>query len=102
MKDFDFPRDPNSAFFHITTDAIRDAVMTLAEGTDTRRYEVRNRYFQAMVEGKGGWDIVEMLKLGAVSAFMKGIDDTDYNAALVKQALVDYGWHVDPANSLSR
>jgi len=88
----DFPRDPTSSFNHIKADAVRDAVIALAEGVFDRPGDAHSNDFQTMLDGEGGWNVIEVLKIGAASAFLKGLDESDYNAALVKQALADRGW----------
>jgi len=95
----EFPRDPNSSFNHITRSAIRSAVVALAEGVIGQTQDAQSRDFHLMLKEQGGWNAIEVLKIGAVCAFMKGLDETDYNAALVKQALADYGWIPLDANS---
>lgn len=88
----DFPRDPLSSYGHISSDAIRESVIALAEGVYPVADTAPSASYQAMTTGAGGWHVVEMLKLGAVCAFVKGLDGSDYNAALVRQGLADYGW----------
>ncbi len=91
----DFPRDPNSSFNHIDNEAIRVAVISLVDGIDATLHGGFSSDFSAMVAGDKSWNVVNMLKLGAICAFVKGLDDADYNAALIKQGLADRGWSPD-------
>ena len=88
----DFPRDHNSSYNLIESDAIRKAILELADGLEHVEGVRSNRSFVAMEAEQGGWHVVEALKIGAICAFMKGLGTEDYSAALVRQALSDYGW----------
>jgi hypothetical protein len=91
MTDFSFPRDPDSAFDHITGAAIRASVLKLAEGLEDRF--ASDRHFDAIQRDLGGWNVVEVLRTGAVCVIVKGLDPTvDYDAALVRQGLIDHGF----------
>jgi hypothetical protein len=93
MSDFPpFPRDPKSAFDHITGDAIRASVLRLAEGMEDEIARRNEHFLLARNPALFGWNVVDVLNAGALCAFVKGIDpETDYDAALVRQALIDHG-----------
>lgn len=105
MADFKFPRDPNSRFDHITFQAVSDSVRRLLEGLEQAFFH-DDRNVRMWLRGEQGWDVVDLLKVGAACAFLKKIDpETDYDAALVHQALsdrlsVDRG--IDPETMKSR
>lgn len=93
---FSFPRNEKSAFKHITIDAVTASVKALIEGCPSavRRAQVGNdRQVATMLAGLGGWDVIEVLKAAAACALMQGLDTTNYNLALVRQALLDYYEH---------
>ena len=87
MTDFNFPRDSNSNFNHITGEAVEDAVRHLLEGLEEAFFN-DDLNIKVWLRGEQGVGITELLKVGAACAFLKKLDpDTDYDAALVHQAL---------------
>lgn len=87
MTAFEFPRDPNSAFDLITADAVRNSALRLVEGMEGA---FESPSMDAMLGDMGGWDIIEVLQAASACAFLKGVDPrTDYDAALVRQALAE-------------
>lgn len=88
-----FPRDPNSAFNHITSEAIGQSVQSLlTDGFRQRALDGNDRHIKALLDGVGAWNIIEVLKVGATCAFLNGLGEEDYHAALLRQALRDHGF----------
>jgi hypothetical protein len=105
MAEFKFPRDADSRFNHITFQAVSDSVRRLLEGLE-QAFVHDDLNVRRWLRGEQGWDVSELLKVGAACAFLKKLDpETDYDAALVHQALsdrlsVDRG--IDPESMTSR
>jgi hypothetical protein len=86
---FEFPRNPNSSMNLIELSAMRTSVTALTQ--DMAAAFSNNRDFSIFHRDESGYNIPAVLQVAAVCAFLKGISpDTDYDAALVKQALRDY------------
>jgi hypothetical protein len=89
---YDFPRDPNSAFNQITSDAIAASVRKLVSGVPEVQRAIEDgheKHLKIMLDGLGGWNIVEVLKTAVACGAIKGLTEDDYDFALVKQALID-------------
>jgi hypothetical protein len=103
MTGFEFPRDPKSSFGLIDADAIRTSVLKLVDGLENAFW---SSSIDALAADMGGWAVDEVCTVAAACAFLKGIDPaTDYDAALVRQSLVDQlalNRDIDPATLRTR
>ena len=77
--------------------AIKEAGLRLIGGIDevTRRAEAGQDANTALVlNGQGGWHIVEFLKMAALGAVVKGLGPTHPDVLVVQRALGHYGFVV--------
>jgi hypothetical protein len=87
MSGFDFPRDERSSVEHIDLGAIRTSVLKLVNGMESA---FKSASLDALTADMGGWTTHDVCATAAACAFLKGIDPaTDYDAALVRQALIE-------------
>jgi hypothetical protein len=85
MAGFEFPRDANSGL--VADEAVGTSALRLVEGMEGA---FESPSMDALTGDMDGWDAVEVLQAAAACAFLKGIDPkTDYDAALVRQALTE-------------
>lgn len=92
MAQHDFPRDPRSAFNHITLEAMLVSIKIILSGVPEIVEATRTRdiHLATFLSGKGGYRILNVLTFAAACAFALGLTDDDYDAALVRQAFVDH------------
>lgn len=90
MANFNFPRDAGSALNSITRAAIAEAVTRLLQGLEEGFWH-DDTQLRCMMRGEQDWQVNDILKVGAACAFLKKLDPkTDYDAALVHQALGEW------------
>ncbi|MBR0793081.1 hypothetical protein JQ631_28745 [Bradyrhizobium manausense] len=77
---------------------VRGAVLRLANGMEDKLAE-HDPNFRAALASETGWNLFELLKIGAVCAFIKGIDINapSHDAAVVLTGLANRGLLLEDA-----
>lgn len=92
MPKFEFPRSDDS-FKSITREAIAESVLRLLSGLEEGFFH-DNLQLRYLMRGASDWLVKDILQVGAACAFLKKLDpETDYDAALVHQALGEWLTH---------
>jgi hypothetical protein len=80
---------------------IGSAVLRLTEGVDGAQQRAKDgidKDLQALIQGMGGWNIVEVLKTAAACALANGLSLDHPDVALVREQLRRYRFaHAEPA-----
>ncbi len=79
---------------HLHPVQVRDLVLRLlqdVEGPAERARDGHDPDLLAMLSGQGGWNMVNMLRTGAMCAFLKSLPVDHPDVVLLRQGLAAYG-----------
>ncbi len=85
---------------HLEPIEVRDLVQRLLQGVEGPAERARNGNdpdLFAMLSGQGGWNMVNVLRTGALCAFLKSLPVDHPDVVLLRRGLAAYGIHAPGA-----